>query len=509
MRTKVLLVLFLFLVPAIAYVFGGFIRANYDAEWSALLVNQFGEKAQEINESFHFADFCSDPTQRDALAVQCSLHEAALFMRRSSVFAVLSGFLLFTAIGLAGYFARFSRRLLLYVFRPALYVTVMAAILLVLLHTSLATGSLYTINTYYLGSVLLMFLVVGVAIVGILGCIALIRSTISVFFPVTTKVFGKKLAADDQPELYATVRGLAAEIGVAPPDHIVVGFDANFFVTDSKLECHDRRLWGRTMYLSLPLCRILSREELLGIIGHELGHFKGLDTYFGRKFFPIYRLATECVSALETRAHGSSAIALYPAYYFLSFFLDSFSRAERKLHREQELAADRVGAGLVGEMVCGTALVKVHAFQDFWELFRQGLRDSLDAGQPFTNASRMFAEGVKGGWREGCFEGLEERETPHPTNTHPTLKVRLEALNLNVAKLIEAAAVVLPEAPAVHLIAGHEQIEEDLTSVKRGSMVKAREVVSEKICPACHRKNPFKAELCECGFNFLRMPTSV
>jgi Zn-dependent protease with chaperone function len=506
MRIKLLLLLFLVMVPAISYTFGGLIRANYDTEWSALLINQFGEKAREINQTFHFADFCADPTQRDALAVQCSIHEAALFMRRSSVLAVVGGLLLVALIGLGGYFARFSRKLLLYIFRPTLYVTVIAAILLVMLHTSLVTGSLYTINTYYVGSVLLMFLVFGVAAVGILGCLALIRGTISVFFPITNKIFGKKLAADEQPEIYAIVRDLAAKIGVAPPDHIVVGFDANFFVTDAKLECHDRRLWGRTMYLSLPLCRILSREEFLGIIGHELGHFKGLDTYFGRQFFPIYRLATECVSALGTHTYGGSAIALYPAYYFLSFFLDSFSRAERKLHREQEIAADRVGADLVGETNCGTALVKVHAFQDFWELFRLGLRDSLDEGRPFTNASRMFAEGVRSGWHEGRFEGLEECETPHPTNTHPTLKVRLQALKSDAAALLNAGAVVLPDRAAIELIPNYEQIEEDLTTIKRGSMVKTREVVSEKICPACHRKNSFKAELCECGFNFLRLP---
>jgi Zn-dependent protease with chaperone function/ribosomal protein L40E len=379
----------------------------------------------------------------------------------------------------------------------------------VLLHASLAAGTLYIVYGFFFHNIFLVFLACGVAFVGIIGCIVIIRSTISVFFPVTTKVFGKKVSADEQPELYAVVRGLAAKIGVASPDHIVVGFDANFFVTDSKLECYDRRLWGRTMYLSLPLCRILAREELLGVIGHELGHFKGLDTSFGRKFFPIYRLATECVSSLGSHAFGGSAIALYPAYYGLSFFLESFSRAERKLHREQELAADRVGAELVGETSYGTALVKIHAFQDFDELFRLGLRDSLDTGQPFTNASFAFAEGVRGRWGQSSFEGLEERDTPHPTSTHPTLKVRLEALKLTAASLLDAEAVVFPDHPAIELIANHERIEEELTSAKSVAMVKRREVVSEKICPACHRKNPFRAELCECGFNFLRLPTSL
>ncbi|HEX9444238.1 MAG TPA: M48 family metalloprotease [Candidatus Binatia bacterium] len=506
MRTKALLAVFLLFVPALAYYFGSVIRDNYDTQWSALLEEQFGDKAGEVNERFHFADFCADPSQRDALKAQCAIHESALFMKRSSAAAVEGGFLLFALIGAGGYLARFNRKLLLYLFRPGLYLTVLAALALVMLHASLATGTLYTINNFYVGSVFLTLVVCAVAFAGILGCVAIIRSTIVVFLPVPWRVFGKKLAAGEQPELDKTLRDLASRVGVAPPDHIVAGFDANFFVTDSRLECHDRRLWGRTLYLSLPLCRILSRDELLGVLGHELGHFKGLDTQFGRKFSPIYRLAGECLSALDRQAHGSIAIALFPAYYCLSYFLESFSLAESKLSRERELSADRVGADLVGEASCGTALMKIHAFQDFWEWFRQGLRESLAADQPFTNASRMFAEGVKVSWREGAFDGLEERDTPHPTNSHPTLKVRLEALSLKAPMLVAEGLVALPDRPAVELIAHYEQIEEELTAIKCKSMIQAHEVAAEKTCPACYRKNPFKAALCECGFNFLRMP---
>jgi Zn-dependent protease with chaperone function/ribosomal protein L40E len=500
------LILFLILIPALAYLCGRSVISTHDSEWSALLAHEFGDKAKEIEEHFHFADFCADPTQRDQLAIPCSVNESARFMRGSSVVAAEGGIVLFALIGVGGYLARFNRKLLLLLFAPALYVTVLAAIALVFLHASLAAGTLYMVYGFFFHNIFLVFLACGVAFVGILGCIAIVRATISVFFPITTKVFGRKLAANEQPELYATVRDLAAKIGVAPPDHIVVGFDANFFVTDAKLECYDRRLWGRTMYLSLPLCRILSREEFFGVIGHELGHFKGLDTTFGRRFYPIYRLATECVSSLGSRAFGGSAIALYPAYYGLSFFLESFSRAERKLRREQELAADQVGASLVGPTNCGTALVKTHAFQEFDELFRLGLRDSLDMGQPFTNASRTFAEGVRTRWDQSSFDGLEERDTPHPTSTHPTLKVRLQQLNLTVNALLAAGAIVLPDIAAINLIENYGRIEEELTDAKSRSMVIKGEVVSGKICPACHRKNPFKAESCECGFNFLRLP---
>ena len=57
--------------------------------------------------------------------------------------------------------------------------------------------------------------------------------------------------------------------------------------------CLDGKLKGRTMFLSLSLCRILSLDEMKAVLGHELAHYKGLDTRFSRRFYPIYRGATQ------------------------------------------------------------------------------------------------------------------------------------------------------------------------------------------------------------------------
>jgi hypothetical protein len=121
MLTKALpLVLFLVLVPAVAYICGNFVTNTYDSEWSALLAEQFGDKAKEIEAHFRFPDFCADPSQRDQLAIQCSIEDSARFMKGSSVVAAEGGSLLFALIGVGGYFARFNRKLLLYAFAPAL-----------------------------------------------------------------------------------------------------------------------------------------------------------------------------------------------------------------------------------------------------------------------------------------------------------------------------------------------------------------------------------------------------
>jgi Zn-dependent protease with chaperone function len=500
--TKVVLVLFLAVVPIVAYGFAIMVQRDYDSQWNAYLLKQYQGDLEKVKQQPDFAEFC---VTSGSLAVQCGIYNTAVFLKRSALATAGLGLLLFVLVGAAGYVSRSSRKLLLILFRPGLYLTVLASIVLVVLHAALAMGVVYLLNVYT-GFFFFIFVIMGIGIGAILGCIAIIRGTISVFRPSIVKVLGVKLSADKQPDLHQLVNNLSRNTGALPPHHIVAGLDPNFFVTQTRVECHDRRLSGRTLYLSLPLCRILSHEELRAVIGHELGHFKGLDTEFSGKFYPIYRAAAECLSRLERELQGRRAIALFPAYYFLLYFLESLSLAETKISRERELEADRIGAHFVGATSFGTALIKVHAFQDFWEWFRQAARDAIAMNKPFTNASSMFAEGVRDNWQRSAFDGLEELETPHPTNSHPTLKVRLEALNLKVSGLVERGMVALPNSPAIELITNYAQIEEELTAIKHKSVVKSREVPSAKKCPMCTRVVPFTTELCECGFNFVRLP---
>jgi hypothetical protein len=59
------------------------------------------------------------------------------------------------------------------------------------------------------------------------------------------------------------------------PETVVIGVDPTFFVTEAEVVTLSGRLWGRTLYCSMPLARILTVDELTAIIGHELGHFRG------------------------------------------------------------------------------------------------------------------------------------------------------------------------------------------------------------------------------------------
>ena len=72
--------------------------------------------------------------------------------------------------------------------------------------------------------------------------------------------------------------------GVKSPDNLVAGLDYSFFVTPESLWTVNGQLQGSSLFICLPLCRIMNQAELQAVIVHELAHFRGEDTEFGRRF---------------------------------------------------------------------------------------------------------------------------------------------------------------------------------------------------------------------------------
>ena len=231
------------------------------------------------------------------------------------------------------------------------------------------------------------------------------------------------------------------------------------------MTCLDGRLFGRTLYCSLPLARILTKGELRAIIGHELGHYKGLDTKFSQRFYPIYRGTASSIAALQAAGQeGSRAIALLPAIAVLSFFYECFALAENAISRERELAADREGGNVTNKETIAAALVKVHAFSGLWENLTTAAEGALREGKMFVNASKTYADVVTDNVSLDSLEGLADRELSHPTDSHPPLGVRLEALRLRIQDVSSAALAVSPTDPAIALLPNPEATEEEISA---------------------------------------------
>jgi Zn-dependent protease with chaperone function len=393
----------------------------------------------------------------------CSTNANLNLMSAGAVGAVVAGSALLLVIWLAGRAARNRRRLLLYLFKPGLYITALTLIALVLVHAAVAIGAIYYGESALIGRIHIgIIAAIGLGALG--GVVVIARNVFSLVRKAQTLVIGVSLSRGEAPQLWNRVEQIAERLGALRPQNIVVGLDPNFFVTEATVICLRGTLSGRTLYCSLPLSRILSSGEFSAVIGHELGHFKGLDTKFSESFYPIYRGTASSIASLqETGGEGSTSIALLPAIAILGYFLECFSVAESRISRDRELAADQAGASLTDPGTMASALVKVHAFSGLWGGLQSAAAEALQEGKAFVNASKTYAEAVASTAELAALEGIAETRLSHPTDSHPPLGVRLGSLDVTLNQVSAASLAVSPADAAIDLIPEFEKREEEIS----------------------------------------------
>lgn len=385
-------------------------------------------------------------------------------LSKAAITAGASGLFLLLIIKVAGALAQTNRWLLLCVFKPGLYLTAIAIIALVLIHAVVAMAAIFYAEValnlrIHIG----VIFAIGLSALG--GVIVIAQNVFSFLRKAETAVIGSAVSRNGAPDLWRRVEGIADRIGALYPENIVIGLDPNFFVTEAKVRCLTGSYNGRTLYCSLPLMRILNLQELDAVMGHELGHFKGLDTRFSRHFFPIYRGVANSIAQLqETGGEGYGTVALLPAVAVFGVFLESFSIAESRISRDRELVADKEGAGASDRQAMASALVKVHAYSGLWEHLKQAAGKAVQKGNVYVNLSRTYAEAVAKIAKADIFEGLADTRLSHPTDSHPPLGTRLQSLATSIVAVSNKALNVNPTQAAIELVPEAEKIEEGISS---------------------------------------------
>jgi Zn-dependent protease with chaperone function/uncharacterized tellurite resistance protein B-like protein len=286
-----------------------------------------------------------------------------------------------------------------------------------------------------------------------------------------THVVGTPLRQEDEPGLFAFVGNLASTLGAKSPDNIVVGLEPTFYVTscDIHLIGQDRRLTGETLYLSAPLCRLMRLGEVSAIIGHELGHFRGDDTVYSLRFAPVYAGLGNAIGAVAEGGNGLMQLARLPAISMLSFMYDVFARNQAEISRLRELVADKAGISASSPMDLSTSLVKVTLYSGLWQAALEHNAARLSQGKFTRNLSHVFQGfaryDVEHESLEEIMTSVLDQQIVHPTDTHPTLAVRMANAGVRPEQ-IDKAALLVPEDSAVNMIKGHTAIEEDLTALE-------------------------------------------
>lgn len=461
MARRIWLICLLLALPATGFSVASGVQSHFGSELRSAVHKQYPNLSTERLNKLTISLACQ--RDRTDLAEICSTNDGLVLMKRGALGVMAAGVLLLLLIKLVGLLTRGNRTLLVIAFVPGLYLTTLVLVGIILVHAAIAIGIIYYLTAVFLG-IIPTGILFAIGLGATLGIWAMARATLSVVCKSQTYVVGSELSREDAPLLWSHVESLATNIGALHPQHIIVGLDPNFFVTEAKVVCLSGNITGRTLYCSLPLCRILSKGEMSAVVGHELGHYKGKDTKFSKRFYPVYRGTTEAIASLHAAGgEGIHALALIPAMAVLGYFLECFSLAEHRLGRERELAADTVGAGVTNASTMATALVKVHAFTAYWVTLQETAVAALKQGNMFVNISRTYAETCAQNAGPSALQGIAESHTSHPTDTHPSLGARLKNLRTSLQEVSAAALDVPPIDCAVEYVTNYEAKEEEIS----------------------------------------------
>ncbi len=483
-RARVVLLGLILGVPLVGLAVSSGLRVHLDNELRASRHREAPAANPSLFAGVTVAKLCA--SQGPVPTELCQTDTGLAFMRTASLGAGLAGLALVAAIAVAGNAARSNRSRLLSLFRPGLYVAALATTGLILVHAIIAITVIYygettLVNTVHGGFIL------AIGLGAIAGVAAVARSAFGMVRKAETAAVGTALAPGEARVLWDHVAAIARRLGSLQPDHIVVGLDPTFFVTEANVVTPNGVLTGRTLFCSLPLTRILTVEELTAIVGHELGHFRGEDTQFSEQFYPIYRGTATALARLQAAGgRGSGVVSLLPAMAIFGFFLERFSSAEREHGRSRELLADQAGVEVGSARTMAVALVKVHAFAGAWRAVQGASLKGMREGKAFKNASVVFADVVKNNATSAALSGIADAHTSHPTDTHPSLAVRLESLNLSVSEVATEALSIDPQPSAASLLPDVEAQEEALSRTYQALL--AREVGIE--LPPAEQQQP-------------------
>jgi Zn-dependent protease with chaperone function len=291
---KIIWIIVLFLgLPAGIYLALNDALSNQQTIWYQAVVKDIPVEQQP---QFSLESACYNQTlvAKVDLSPVCTPYKNTRHLRGVAIGVAAIPVLYATLLFLLSTKCRRDRGLLFRLFRPGVYVSTILVAMLILFQWFLFSGVLYG---YAFGALHgdQYFWIVLIGAVALAGAFITVKPLVKGFPKATTTVLGVRLEPTEQPKIWAFVRELAARSEARSPDHLIVGFTCNFFATQAKVVCASGTFDGESMYLSLPLCRILSRAELSAVVLHELAHFKGEDAKFSIHFYPIYRGISESI----------------------------------------------------------------------------------------------------------------------------------------------------------------------------------------------------------------------
>ncbi len=231
---------------------------------------------------------------------------------------------------------------------------------------------------------------------------------------------GLVLDERDAPQLWATVRELAAAVGTRAPDEIRLVPEVNAAVGEQS------RLLGlvggrRTLYVGLPLLLGLRVDQFRSVLAHELGHYSGQHTRLGAV---AYRGRLAIGTTIERIKPRNPVGLVFRGYAKLYLLVDNAAS------RRQELEADRASVQLAGHEAATSALLGLPALDAAWNFYMGAyVQSGWQAGLAPDDLFGGFGQLLQGR-REQIDQLQQEAPDREPSrwDTHPPIGIRIDAM---------------------------------------------------------------------------------
>ncbi len=265
-----------------------------------------------------------------------------------------------------------------------------------------------------------------IIIVGIFALCAIGLIIKAIFKKLDNDFIIKGVLLDDRraEPLWRHIGRLADKLGTERPQQIIAGIDDNFFVTEQPVTVEGRQYFGKTLYLSLPLIKHMKKTEADAVLAHELAHFSGRDTLYSKK-----------ISPLLGRYHYY-LVALYeggitrPVFSFMLFFRSLYQLSISQLSRSREYRADMLAAESTSPLDLAHALIKVSAYSNYRDKVERGLFEKEHV-QHSLGIRELIAKGFESFVRTEISDSeINSTKIVHPFDSHPPIAQRIQAIGV-------------------------------------------------------------------------------
>jgi heat shock protein HtpX len=235
---------------------------------------------------------------------------------------------------------------------------------------------------------------------------------------------GPELTKDRYPELFRVISMAASAISQPMPKHVYLLPDVNAYVSyrGGIMGIRSNQIIG----IGLPLLGILTVAQLQSVILHEFGHFVGGDLKLGPW---IYKTRAAIGRTIVTLGKHSGMLQR-PFVWYGNYFL----KITLGISRQQEYFADRGVAKIIGKQACIDALTRIVSVSPiYYQYWSQEISPALSKGYvlPIMEGfdHLISTPKIQELLANLSNEAVVDEESDHDS-THPSLKNRIEALNL-------------------------------------------------------------------------------